>query len=274
MHGAHLGNDGGMSVKDGFAAAQPDPSLVRNALFARWQEPNEEELSPRRMEMRRLTDSMRTIIERLVATDAPQEMISEAADELARVALGFDSFAPSKRYEGFAEVTLGGGDPHALFEHSPFVGRANPLAPPIRLREVDGSVHAEVTFGSAYEGPPGCVHGGYVAGAFDEVLGATQTLTGRPGMTGTLTVKYRNPTPLHREVRFVGELVKIEGRRIHTQGRLYFNDVLCAEAEGIFVSIDVGKFVALKAQREAAERARRGEEEPDEGSDLTGDASV
>lgn len=255
-----------MSVRDSFATAEPDPSLVRNALFARWQEPSEEELSSRRMEMRRLAGSMRTIIERLVATDAPEEMLAEAADELAHVALGFDRFAPAKRFEGFAEVTLGGGDPHALFEHSPFVGRANPLAPPIRLREAGGSVHADVTFGSAYEGPPGCVHGGYIAGAFDEVLGATQTLTGQPGMTGTLTVKYRNPTPLHREVRFVGELVKIEGRRIHTQGRLYFADVPCAEAEGIFVSIDVGKFVALKAQREASERARRGQDEESGGS--------
>lgn len=242
-----------------FAGAEADSSLVRNALFARWQEPAEEELPPRRIEMRRLADSMRVIIERLVATDAPVEMLAEAADELARVAVDFDRFAPAKRYEGFGEVTLGGGDPHALFEHSPFVGRANPLAPPIRLREVDGSVQAEVTFGSAYEGPPGCVHGGYIAGAFDEVLGATQTLTGRPGMTGTLTVKYRKPTPLHHAVRFVGELVKIEGRRIHTQGRLYAGDVVCAEAEGIFVTIDVEKFVALRAQREASEKARRGE---------------
>ena len=68
-----------------------------------------------------------------------------------------------------------------MFEHSPFIGRANPLAPPIRLQEVDGHLEGQVRFGSAYEGPPGCVHGGYIAGAFDELLGATQSLSGSPG---------------------------------------------------------------------------------------------
>ena len=31
-------------------------------------------------------------------------------------------------------------------------------------------------FGAAYEGPPGSVHGGIIAAAFDEVLGMTQSL--------------------------------------------------------------------------------------------------
>ena len=69
---------------------------------------------------------------------------------------------------------------------------------------VFGPAHALglVRFGSAYEGPPGHVHGGFVAAAFDEVLGYVQSLGGRPGMTGTLTVRYRSPTPLYTELRF------------------------------------------------------------------------
>lgn len=245
----------------GFARATPDPDAIRSALFHRWQAPAAEDLTRRHLEMRRLAASMRTIIERLVATDAPEAAIVDAADELARVALAFDRFDPEKRYEGFSEATLAGGDPRALFEHSPFIGLANPLAPPIALVEVDGVVHGTVTFGSAYEGPPGCVHGGYIAGAFDEVLGAVQTLSGQPGMTGTLSVKYRQPTPLHRELSFVGELVRLVGRKIFTQGRLLADGVLCAEAEAVFVSIDVERFVALRRQREDAERARREEAE-------------
>jgi acyl-coenzyme A thioesterase PaaI-like protein len=128
------------------------------------------------------------------------------------------------------------------------------------LQEIDGKVHGRVVFGSAYEGPPGCVHGGYVAGAFDEVLGATQSLSGAPGMTGTLTVRYRSPTPLRSELHFIGELTKVEGRKIFTEGRLYAGERLCAEAEGLFISIDPAKFVELKRQRDAmeAERAEAG----------------
>jgi len=206
--------------------------------------------------MRRIADSMRIIIERLVATAAPTEVIIDAADRLARVALIFDELREGTTYEGFAEATLAGGDDHASFEHSPFMGRANPLSPPIRLQEIDGKVHGRVIFGSAYEGPPGCVHGGYVAGAFDEVLGATQSLSGAPGMTGTLTVRYRSPTPLRAELHFVGELTKVDGRKIFTEGKLYAGDRLCAEADGLFISINPEKFVELKRQREAMEAER------------------
>ena len=136
------------------------------------------------------------------------------------------------------------------------MGRANPLAPPIRLQEIEGKVHGRVIFGSAYEGPPSCVHGGYVAGAFDEVLGATQSLSGAPGMTGRLTINYRSPTPLHTELHFIGVLTKVEGRKIFTEGQLFAGDRLCAEAEGLFISINPEKFIELKRARDEFEAGR------------------
>lgn len=231
-------------------------ALAHAAMSDRWQEPPVSQLTTRSIEMRRLADSMRIIIERLVATSAPTEAIIDAATQLAHVALQFDELREGSEYRGFAEVGLSGGDPHASFEHSPYIGLANPISPPIRLQEVDGTIHGRVTFGSAYEGPPGCVHGGMIAGAFDEVLGATQTLTGAPGMTGRLTVNYRSPTPLHQDLHFMGRLAKVEGRKIFTEGTLFAGDRLCAEAEGLFISVDVSKVGQLKDMREQAERLR------------------
>ena len=198
------------------AAATPDDAeararFARTVLTGRWQEPPPDQMTSRRVEMRRLADSMRIIIERLVATAAPTEAIIEVADQLARAALAFDHWPHGTLYEGFAEAANAGGDPHAMFEHSPFIGRANPLAPPMRLLDLDGVVHGQVTFGSAYEGPPGCVHGGYIAAAFDELLGATQSLSGNPGMTGRLTIHYRSPTPLHAELHLVGRITQDRG---------------------------------------------------------------
>ncbi len=241
-------------------ADRPDPDeVVRSPLWSRWQEPPISALTTRQVEMRRLADSMRIIMERLVGTAAPTEEIVEAADRLSKVALVFEQLQSSGTiYEGFNEATLAGGDPHASFEHSPFIGLANPLSPPIRLREEDGKVRGTVVFGSAYEGPPGCVHGGYIAGAFDEVLGATQTLSGNPGMTGTLTVKYRSPTPLHTALDFVSELQRVEGRKIYTHAELFAGERLCAEADGLFISMEPGRFQALKSLRDAAENARLG----------------
>ena len=61
--------------------------------------------------------------------------------------------------------------------------------------EVDGdTVTGHVTFGRAYQGPPGQVHGGVIAGVYDQVLGLANFVVGRPGFTGTLSVRYVAPT--------------------------------------------------------------------------------
>jgi acyl-coenzyme A thioesterase PaaI-like protein len=144
-------------------------------------------------------------------------------------------------------------DSRAFFEHSPILGISNPLAPPMRVEISDGVVRGEVRFGAAYEGPPGHVHGGYLAAAFDELLGFAQGLGGEPGMTGVLTIRYRLPTPLHTDLRLEGTLDRHEGRKMFTSGRLYGPDGLCAEAEGLFVSVDRAKFAAMLAARRPVE---------------------
>ena len=207
------------------------------------------EPSPRRIALFRVADAIRDVLHRMVQTSAPNDVIDAAAAEVEAAASRFSAHTSKSMYEGYAE-SANAGEPFAFFDHSPMLGRANPLAPPIELWLEDGRILGKATFGAAYEGPPGCVHGGYIAAAFDEVLGSTQSLSGNPGMTGRLTVNYRKPTPLQTELRFVGELLRVEGRKIFTQGELWAGDVLCAEAEGLFISMDSGLFAGLRAERD------------------------
>lgn len=210
------------------------------------------QLSPRRALRWRIGDALREIVERLVDTDATDHDLASMADSLDAIAGSLRGFRHGRRYEGYAEAaTAGGGPPSGHVDHSPVLGRANPLAPPVRLRIEGRTLIGEVRFGSAYEGPPGSVHGGMVAAAFDEVLGATQALTGRPGMTGTLTVRYRSPTPLHTDLRFEAAVDRVEGRKIFCSSRLLAGEVLCAEAEGIFITVDFAALGRLLAQRDA-----------------------
>ena len=71
-----------------------------------------------------------------------------------------------------AEVGIAG-----FFPYSPYVGTLNPIAPPIDFVTVvvgdRAEVHATHTFEAIMNGPPGGVHGGVVAGVFDELLGCT-----------------------------------------------------------------------------------------------------
>ena len=212
------------------------------------------EVSSRRLALRRVADATRVLIEGLVGTDLDEATIIDTAERLEQIAGAFDTDVSRSVYDGIAESAMAGAEPDAFFDHSPMIGRANPLAPPIALELSDNLVVGRVRFGSAYEGPPGCVHGGYVACAFDEILGAAQTFSGTPGMTGTLTIRYRKPTPLHADLRFEGRFDRKEGRKVFTSGQVYAGDLLTAEAEGIFVSIPFERFAQLRAQRDAQTR--------------------
>jgi acyl-coenzyme A thioesterase PaaI-like protein len=221
-------------------------------------------------ERRRLAQAMRAVIERLILSDAPEAELMEAARRLEQYAEHLATHPKRKRYEGIAESALAQqlasekppepaemqraiGPGH--FDFSPLIGKSNPLAPPITVWEENGRVKGEAVFGSAYEGPPSCLHGGYVAAAFDEVLGFAQSLTGSPGMTGRLDVSYRSPTPLHTLVTFDAWVENVEGRKITAKSTLKAGDRLCAEATGLFITIKPGMFEKLIKEREQREAA-------------------
>jgi len=217
-------------------------------LRSHW-DPASAEVSEARKQKRRLAAAMRLVIERLVASDAPEDELRRAAEQLERYAEHLATHPRLRHFQGYAE-SANAGDVGAFFDQSPLIGLANPLAPPIRIEKTgERTAEARATFGSAYEGPPGCVHGGFVAAAFDEVLGFVQSLSGSGGFTGTLTVRYRSPTPLHRELHFRAGMDRSEGRKTFSSGTLHAGETLCAEAEGIFIAANAQKFAALLEQR-------------------------
>jgi len=118
---------------------------------------------------------------------------------------------------------------------SPIVGEASPLSPRLEWAPNGDGIVATGTFGAPYEGPPGFVHGGWVACAFDEVLGIANIQAGHPGMTARLTVHYRRPTPLFRPLRFTAQVDRVEGRRIMSSAQVFDGEQCTAEAEGLFV---------------------------------------
>ncbi|MBA3654069.1 MAG: PaaI family thioesterase [Actinobacteria bacterium] len=198
--------------------------------------------------MRRAADSVRSVIDRMFATKAPEDALADVTALVSQAAAILARYPRSRPFEGFPEAA-NAGDPHAFFDHSPFAGRANPLAPPIEMEIKDQTVVGRVHYGAAYEGPPGSVHGGHIAAAFDEVLGMAQSLGGQPGMTGTLTIRYRKPTPLKTALRIEAGIDRIEGRKTFTTGAMYAGDLLTAEAEAVFIRVDMARIAELMAGR-------------------------
>ncbi len=131
----------------------------------------------------------------------------------------------------------------AYLDQSPIRGILNPVAPPLTLETVDAAggsrrIQGRARLGLAYEGPPHGVHGGWVAALFDDVLGATQGLSGGGAVTAKLTVRYRAVTPVDEDLRFEGWIEKHTERRILAKARCYAGKTLTADAEGIFVRVD------------------------------------
>jgi acyl-coenzyme A thioesterase PaaI-like protein len=214
-----------------------------------------EDPDPRRAEAWRLAAELRRIIEKLTLVAPPAEELAAAADAASAFADRLDELLPQRdwSYDGYSETALA-GSPRAFFDRSPLIGKANPLAAPIELGIVgegdEAYAEGRAVFGAAYEGPPGNLHGGFVAASFDEVLGFAQSISGRAGMTGTLTVRYRSPTPLYEELRFKAWVERVEGRKIFVAGTCHAGERLTAEAEGIFITVDLQKLADLMKERE------------------------
>ena len=151
---------------------------------------------------RLLADSVRQLMDCLCATDAPEEELLAIAAQVQQSAERFQVQPRMTNLPGVAEGSLAGGM-EMFMDRSPLVGRSNPLAPPVTLDPDHAAkvVRGSVYFGRAYEGAPGCVHGGFVAATFDEALGLACVFSGVPGMTGEITVRYRKPTPLEVPLR-------------------------------------------------------------------------
>lgn len=186
-------------------------------------------------EARRLADELRRIINRLVLVRPPAADSASAADAASDFADRLESLPGRSTAWAVSEAGL---EPRDFGEHSPLSGRCNPLAPPLVMEFVeneDGSVHVrgEVSFGAAYEGPPGHVHGGLVAAMFDELLGYAQLSS---GFTGTLTVRYRKPTPLHKLLTVEAWPDRVDGRKRVIKGTCHYGDTLLSEAEGLFIA--------------------------------------
>lgn len=234
----------------------PDPEEREpNAFEAHW-DTSKRSGSEMWEQKRRLAAAMRLVIERLVPSNAPTDELRLAADGLERYAEALKAHPRLTKVMGHSEAA-NAGHVGAFFDQSPMIGLANPLAPPIAIgKSGERTAEGRVRFGSAYEGPPGSVHGGYVAAAFDEVLGFVQSLSGNPGMTGTLTVKYRRPTPLHTDLVIAAQWVRSEGRKTICEGKILAEGVMTAEAEGIFVAVPPERMEALMEARQVRERER------------------
>lgn len=192
---------------------------------------------------RRIAQHLRALNEQLLTHDVPLAGLQAIEQGLAAL---LPTTGHGDPIHGRLEWAATGAD-HGSYsllsrETTPIAGHGNAMSPPLHmwLDREKGEAHARITLGWAYEGPPKCVHGGWVAALFDEFLGCAQLLSGQTGATGHLSVRYKKPTPLNTELVLHATVKEVHGRKIVMEGSITANGVVTATCEGLFVSFAEG----------------------------------
>lgn len=204
----------------------------------------------------RVAAALRRLNHALVGKQLPAQEVTRLAATLELLADDIGRLDVPDRTRPFGTVDEGesaagtgydyGGE--NSLSYRPISGNCNALAVPAKYFQGEGYLKAVVNFGPAYEGPPGLVHGGYVAAYMDEVFGIAISHSGLevPAMTGTLKTIYRMPVPLNRELVYEARLTGEERRKVFMYCTLKDSDgVLYAEGEAIFLKIDPALYAQM-----------------------------
>ncbi|MGC4961808.1 PaaI family thioesterase [Gordonia sp. DT218] len=194
-----------------------------------------EDISTQEFERRRalfgpLADSVRELIDAVIRTEVDEDVIRDAHGQI-------DSAVESLRTRQIdgAFGVRHTADMKGMPWGNAVIGLRNAVAPPLQVtRHESGLVSTDFTLGAAYEGPPGCVHGGMCAMVLDHVLGQAGSADDVPCYTGTLTMRYLRPTPLGR-LHAEAIIVERDGRKKVVRGAISDADGETVAAEGVFI---------------------------------------
>jgi acyl-coenzyme A thioesterase PaaI-like protein len=190
----------------------------------------------RRAQKHRLVEQAKAVIEGIALLDidrVDEDGLAGLIETTGALATEVNRH-PSLREKG--GLSAAGGEDAVLTERSGISGKANPLAAPLEISFDDELTRGRAVYGAAYEGPPDSLHGGFVAAAFDDLLGCAQMASGSAGFTGTLTVRMILPTPLYRRIDYTAGVDRVEGRKIWCWGKSFDGDRLLAEATCVFIT--------------------------------------
>jgi len=214
-------------------------------------------------ESHRVAAALRKINNALVEKNIPLPQAKQYADQLEKIANEFSALTTEKRERAFgvvadrSESSVGSGYEYGAgnsLSYRPISGNCNAVSPQMQYfllqepQDENKKLIGKVTFAPAYEGPPGLVHGGYIAACMDEMFGIAVSHSDikEPCMTGTMKVIYRAPVPLQQEIIYTSWVEREEGRKVFAKCTVTdSNNNLCCEGEAIFLKIDPSVYAKM-----------------------------
>lgn len=99
------------------------------------------------------------------------------------------------------------------------------------------------------QGYPGRLHGGIATTILDETIGRVISVSDPDvwGVTVELSVRFRKPVPLDREVRAVGRITRDSSRIFEGEGEIVLEDgTVAVEATGKYMKLPIEKIADLE----------------------------
>jgi uncharacterized protein (TIGR00369 family) len=122
----------------------------------------------------------------------------------------------AERFASLPEVKFSG--PRSSYHGCFGCGPEHDIGLRVRTFSAGAEVLAPIVVPRRFEGPPGAAHGGIVAAYLDEVMaGAAVNQTGKPYLTGELSVRYVKGTPIERPLLGRGRAVRDSGKYLELE---------------------------------------------------------
>lgn len=173
--------------------------------------------------------NLRSFLDHVAAAKADDITLTRLAFDLAAWRERLAPLAVSERDQDFAQ-------------RMDLPGRGQTMSPAFVVRDADGeNVTGTVRYGRYFLGGNGAVHGGAVSLLFDEVFGRLANSHRTPSRTASLKTDYRAVTPVGVELDVHVWLERVEGRKRWVRGTLKHGQVLCVEAEALFLELRPGQ---------------------------------
>ncbi|SIO86482.1 PaaI family thioesterase [Nocardiopsis sp. JB363] len=188
-------------------------------------------------ELRSLVSRVHDLIDAVANTEVDTDTLAETAATVEGLT---ERLNVARRQIGtMVSRELGDGTTEIGTITNIVAGDTNPAAPRLALMRTDEGLRAEITLNTIYQGPPGLVHGGWIAAMLDQAVGSVSAVETSPGLTANLEIDYRRPTPLFTPLEITSWVERVEGRKVYVAGQIRAHGKITAEGTALMIRVEV-----------------------------------
>jgi len=112
--------------------------------------------------------------------------------------------------------------------------------------DMNNTLFAEIICDKNSSGPPGHVHGGCQAAILDELMGSCAWQFSYSVVAIDIKVRFLKMLPIDLPIKGGAKIEKVQGNQVFVTAKLYKDDIIYSNSEGIFHILSQEKVEKLK----------------------------